>query len=278
MWNAIIVELYKTFAKPRTYIGLLAVIGIILLIHIGYYNTKDDWESSLRYSLGEHVSIENLTLNGNTIFYMIMHTLFMQLNIIIALVSGDSVSGEMASGTIRALMTKPIARWKIFFAKFISNQVYLFTIVLCILIFGLYLSRCFFGVGDIIVNGDETSVISQGDITWRFLFSLGILYIYLTIISSLAFMFSCIMENSVVPIVTTIVVIIVLTILETLPIDFFEPMKEYLFTKYLDIWRISFDVAPNISTLKKPFIILGSYFLIFSAISYITFTRKDITQ
>ena len=113
MWNSICVEIYKTFAKPRTYIGALAVSVIIGLIQLGYYYNQDILGRRLSSQLGDSVDIQNISLNGNYICMMVLQLLFVHLPIIIALVSGDSISGEMSSGTIRTLLTKPISRWKI---------------------------------------------------------------------------------------------------------------------------------------------------------------------
>lgn len=147
MLNLIYVELYKTFAKPRTYIGLIAIVILIALIQFGFFANKEDVGGSIRSLMGEAVTVENLSLNGNMVCYFVMQMLYVHLPIIVALVSGDSISGEMNSGTIRALMVKPIPRWKLFFAKFIANQVYLLIVVLVIYIFGLIISRLLLEMG-----------------------------------------------------------------------------------------------------------------------------------
>ncbi|MFN9319577.1 MAG: ABC transporter permease, partial [Chitinophagales bacterium] len=125
MGNLIYVELYKTFAKPRTYIGLIAIILLIGLIQIGYYLSKEDIGGQIKSMMGDSVTVENLSLNGNMVCYLVMQMLYFHLPIIVALVSGDSISGEMSSGTIRALMVKPAPRWKLFLSKWIPKQFYL---------------------------------------------------------------------------------------------------------------------------------------------------------
>lgn len=278
MWNLIYVELYKTFAKPRTYIGIIAVILIMGMIQVGNYIEKDNNGGILNSMMGESVTIENLNINGNAVFYYILWGLVINLNIIVSIVSGDSVSGEMASGTIRALMTKPLARWKLFFAKFFANQVYILILVLTLLVFGLYLSRLIFGIGDMVVYGEEISIISHADTLWRFLFSLVLIYIYLTVVSSLAFMLSCLLENSIAPIVLTMIIIIALSIFSGLPVDIFKPIQEYLFTNQSNLYKYSFYLVPDTSALIRSLEILGVYFVVFMSVAYFSFTRKDITQ
>ena len=278
MLNLIYVELYKTFAKPRTYIGLIAIVILIALIQFGFYANKDEVGGSIRSLMGEAITVENLSLNGNMVCYFVMQMLYVHLPIIVALVSGDSISGEMNSGTIRALMVKPIPRWKLFFAKFIANQVYLLIVVLVIYIFGLIVSRLLFGNGDIAVYGDEISILGKEELLTRFTYGIALSYISLTVISNLAFMFSSFMENSIAPIVITMVINIVFLIFGSLTFELFAPIQEILFTKHMSLWTYSFELNPNYNEMYKSLSILMIYLFSFLTIAFFSFTKKDITQ
>jgi ABC-2 type transport system permease protein len=228
--------------------------------------------------MGEAITVENLSLNGNMVCYFVMQMLYVHLPIIVALVSGDSISGEMNSGTIRALMVKPIPRWKLFFAKFIANQVYLLIVVLVIYIFGLIVSRLLFGNGDIAVYGDEISILSKEELLTRFTYGIALSYISLTVISNLAFMFSSFMENSIAPIVITMVINIVFLIFGSLTFELFAPIQEILFTKHMSLWTYSFELNPNYNEMYKSLSILMIYLFSFLTIAFFSFTKKDITQ
>ncbi len=278
MKNLIYVELFKTFAKPRTYIGLIAIILLIGLIQIGYYLSKEDIGGQIKSMMGDSVTVENLSLNGNMVCYLVMQMLYFHLPIIVALVSGDSISGEMSSGTIRALMVKPAPRWKLFLAKWIANQFYLLIVVLVIYFFGLLLSRFMFGNGDIVVYGNEISILSKGELLVRFTKAIALSYLSLTVISNLAFMLSSFMENSVAPIVITMVINIVFLIFGSLTFEFFEPIQQVLFTKHMSVWTYSFELNPDLKEMNKSLIILLLYILGFFSIAFYSFTKKDITQ
>jgi ABC-2 type transport system permease protein len=278
MRNLIFVELFKTFAKPRTYIGMIAIVLLIGLIQLGFFANKDDVGSSIKSMMGDSISVENLKLNGNMICHFVMQMLYVHLPIIVALVSGDSISGEMSSGTIRALMVKPIPRWKIFFAKFLANQVYLLIVVIIIYVFGFILSRLMFGNGDIVVYGSEVSILNKDELLMRFTYGIALSYISLSVISNLAFMFSSLIENSVAPIVITMVINIIFLILGSLTFELFEPIQEFLFTKHMSVWTYSFELHPDFHAMRKSFLILFAYLLSFISIAFFTFTRKDITQ
>lgn len=278
MWNSICVEIYKTFAKPRTYIGALAVSVIIGLIQLGYYYNQDILGRRLSSQLGDSVDIQNISLNGNYICMMVLQLLFVHLPIIIALVSGDSISGEMSSGTIRTLLTKPISRWKIFFAKFIANQVYVILIVLLIFLHGYLISKLLFGDGDMVGFGEVISILSKDDLQWRFLSAIGLAYLSLSVISTLAFLFSSLLENSVAPVVITMVVNIVFLILGELDVPVFNPIKEFLFTEHMSLWNEFFEFQVDYHKVLHSAMILSGYIFVFLTISFFSFTRKDITQ
>lgn len=278
MGNLLFVELYKTFAKPRTYIGIIAIIILIGLIQLGYYLNREDVGGSIKAMLGAGVSVENLTFNGNMICYLVLQMLYVHLPIIVALVSGDSISGEMSSGTIRPLMVKPAPRWKIFLAKWLANQIYLLLVVIVIYVFGLLLSRFLFGNGDMIVYGDEISVLEKGELLFRFTKAIVLSYLSLTVISNLAFLFSSYMENSVAPIVITMVINIVFLIFGSLNFEVFEPIQNVLFTKHMSLWSYSFELNPNLNELYKSMWILLAYIGGFFILAFYSFTKKDITQ
>jgi ABC-2 type transport system permease protein len=278
MWRAIYAELIKTYAKPRTYIGVIAVIIIIGLIQIGYYSNQDNIASSIKRIIGDSISIENLSINGNYICYFVLQMLYIHLPIIIALVAGDSVSGEKGSGTIRALMTKPLSRSKIFIAKLIANQIYVLTICFTILVFGLWFSKFIFGDGDMLIASDGISSFSESELTPRFLQAIALSFLTLSVVSSLAFMLSCFYENSIAPIVITMLTIIVFTIIGALEFGFFDNIQNLLFTKHMALWNYCFDFEPDSSELYGSIKVLTIYILGFLSIAYYKFTNQDITQ
>lgn len=63
-------------------------------------------------------------MTGNLVCFIILQTLIIQMPLLVALVTGDLISGEAASGTIRFLLTKPYSRTKILFSKFIAGNIY----------------------------------------------------------------------------------------------------------------------------------------------------------
>lgn len=62
------------------------------------------------------------------LYYLQM--LIIHVPLLIALVTGDLMSGEESSGTLRLLVLKPVSRMQIFIAKFIAGSFYTATILI----------------------------------------------------------------------------------------------------------------------------------------------------
>ena len=112
-WKSTYNEFIKIGAKPRSYLGLAAItvlVGVIL------FALKMDGLSVISFitsSFEQTLSFEGNILNGNLIAFIILQMLIIHIPLLIALVTGDLVSGEAAMGTIRLLLTKPVSRTSI---------------------------------------------------------------------------------------------------------------------------------------------------------------------
>lgn len=81
-------------------------------------------------SFEQTLTFEGNVLNGNLVAFIILQMLLVQIPLLVALVTGDLVSGEAAMGTIRMLATKPISRVQLLLSKFIAGGIYTFIVIL----------------------------------------------------------------------------------------------------------------------------------------------------
>ena len=110
----------------------------------------------------------------------------------------------------------------------------------------------------------------------------------MTTIAAMALMFSVFADNSVGPIVATVCVIIIFTILMQMEIPFYEnTIKPYLFTTHLLGWKGFFYVkgnegatvngsVSNIGAIIKSALILIGYAAVFLFIAIWYFRKKNI--
>jgi len=98
----------------------------------------------------------------------------------------------------------------------------------------------------------------------------------MSVVCSLAFFFSALVENAIGPIIATMAIIIVFVIVSAINIEVFSSIKPYLFTNYILSWRLIFSDPINTSKLLNAvMILLGHVILLFSITAFI-FKRKDI--
>ena len=277
MWRNTQTELVKIFAKPRSYIGFVAIANIVSLIHVAKYVDGLNYISFITGPLESAFNIEGKILNGNLVCFIILQTLIIQIPLLVALVTGDLISGEAAMGTIRLLMTRPLSRTSVLFSKFFAGAVYVFILLVWLGLVSLGIGMLIFGPGDLIVLKSETiTIIPADDTLWRFFAGLGIAFISLLVVASFSLLLSCYSENSIGPIISTMAVIILFTIVGSMDIPLFEKVKPFLFTTHMVIWRNMFDQELDYNLICNSMLMLIGHIVLFLFIAWYSFRKKDI--
>lgn len=267
----------KIFTKPRSYIGFLSITAVIVLIQFAIWVDGNNYIDFIMQTMRQSFEISGNILNGNLVCFIILQTLIMQMPLMVALVTGDQISGEAASGTIRLLATKPYSRSQILAAKYFAGAIYTIALVLWLGILALGVSRLLFGHGDIIVlKTDSLVIVRDADLLWRFFGAFFIAVVSLLLVSTFSLMLSCFTDNSIGPIIVSMSVIIVFTIIGTLEVPVFDHIKPLLFTTHMVIWRNMFyDPLPTGQIITSISVLVG-HIVLFLGISFYYFNRKDI--
>ena len=272
-------EFVKILAKQRSYIGIGALTLLILIILFAMKADGSSFISFVTSSFEQTLTFNGTILNGNLVAFIILQMLIVHIPLLVALVTGDLISGEAAMGTVRMLATKPISRTKIVLSKFIAGAVYTFILTLWLIFLALFVSKFIFGSGDLIVlNSDGLVILREQDILWRYGLSFIVAYLSLLTVSSVSICFSAFAENSIGPIVSTMAVIILFTIIGTMDVSVFENVKPFLFTTHMASWRSFFEDPVPYSKIINSVIILLVHNILLVTISIIKFNKKDITS
>jgi ABC-2 type transport system permease protein len=290
MWALLKIELYKIFKRPRTYIAFAVIAVIILLVQIALKYGGQEYVGLMMSGMNEtfEVPTEQI-LNGYLVCYIVLNLLLIHVPILVALVAGDVVAGEANMGTLRLLVCKPISRIELLLVKFIASCIYTILLLIWVAIIALLLSILLFGVNDLFVAREYGSnIISSSDVLWRYGAAFLFAGLGLITVAALAFTFSVFADNSVGPIVATVCVIIVFTILTQLQIPFYdETVKPWLFTTHMLGWKGFFYVKGNegvtipgsiedFSQIIKSALFLLGYCLVFLSFAFWYFNKKNI--
>ncbi|MES2777100.1 MAG: ABC transporter permease [Bacteroidota bacterium] len=295
MFELLKIELYKIFKKPRTYIGFIAITVVVVLMQMGLYSDGDSWIKLVLQSVMENMEIhDGKLLNGYLVCFLILNTLLIQVPMMVTLVTGDLISGEANMGTLRLLLTKPISRNKLLLTKMMAGLMYTLLLLIWMAFLSLFVSMFIFGTDDMVYQKSSELVVhlykdNQGDdIFWRYMCAFVYAFISLATIAALSFMLSVFAENSIGPILSTIAIIIVFTIISNMNIPFFEKIKNYMFTTHMVGWKGFFNMKSNadneplrgtiynLPAILRSGGILMAHFILFTGISMYAFRRKDI--
>ena len=287
--SIVYIELFKIFRKPRTYIAFGAVAAIVCLIQLGFYADGDSYMQFGLQSFSDSFDIEGNLMNGYLMAYIILQLLLVHVPLLIALVAGDMISGEAAQGTLRVILTKPLSRAKLILAKFTATSIYTIALLLWMAIWALGISMLVFGVDDmLILKSDQATQILSTDVLWRYAAAFLFACLAMITVAAMSFFLSIFAENSIGPIMATMSIIIVFTILNTLDLPIFSSLKPYLFTSHMLGWKGFFDVTVNdqneqiigsIENLAAVLIsagILLLHIIGFLVASILVFRKKDI--
>ena len=291
MWNLFQIELFKIFRKPRTYLAFIIIAAFIVLIQIGLLANGKDWMKFMLGSLDEIMTLNYKELiNGYAVSFVVLNLLLVHVPILVALVAGDVVSGEASIGTLRLLAAKPVTRTQIILAKYFATGVYVFALLLWIAIISLVISLAVFGANDLIIaKAYEIQQIKANDILWRYFCAFGFAFIAMMVVAAISLLLSVISENSIGPIVATVGIIIVCTLISEMEIPIYQKyIKPYLFTTYMLGWKGFFYIGSTdenqtidrsiqyLPGILKSIAALLVYIVALVSASIFIFKRKDI--
>ncbi len=288
------IELYKIFRRPRTYISFGAIAAIVLLVQIALKFDGPAYIDLLLNNIKEsfliNADLKHKILNGYLICFIILNTILIQMPLLVALVAGDSIAGEANMGTLRLSMTKPVGRTQYIFVKFLASVIYTVMLLVWMALLALFGSMLIFGTNDLIVmRSDAIEQMREYDVLWRYFAAFGYAAVALSAVAALAFLLSVMAENSIGPIIATMSIIIVFTILSEMNIPIYdETVKPWLFTTHMVAWKGFFYVKTdsegvtidgsiqNFPAIMRSLSILLGYIVLFAGTATWIFRRKDI--
>lgn len=294
MWKLLKIELFKIFKRPRTYIAFGAVAAIVLLIQIALKFDGKSYVDLLLTNLKDSFDLSDdfktQLLNGYLICFITLNTLLIHLPLLVALVAGDSIAGEANMGTLRLSLSRPVSRTEYMVVKFLASVIYTLALLVWMALLALFGSILIFGVNDMVVLRSEgLEQIPVFDIMWRYAAAFGYAAVALTTVAALAFLLSVFAENSIGPIIATMSIVVVFTILSEMNIPIYDnTVKPYLFTSHMVAWKGFFYVKANAEGITIPgsienapaifrsLGILVIYTIVFLITAVTVFRRKDI--
>lgn len=208
------------------------------------------------------------------------------LPLMMMVIAADLVSSEFSAGTIKALLTRSVKRWKILLSKYLAL---LLSISLILLLFGvlsIVISGAVFGfrgwnapvligfsVNDGLLDSSNVRQVTQWQYIWM---ELGLAWFVSAVVATVTFMLSVLVRSTAAVMGIMLSCLIAGTILSTM-IESWESAK-YLFVVNMKLIGYLTNAVPPVEGMSLGFslAVLLAWGIAALAISFISFTRRDV--
>ena len=261
-------ELRLIFLRRRNLAGLgvLAAVPVLIAVAVrlsspGRDSGGPDFFSSITEN-GLFVALASLTLE-----------LGLFLPLAVAAISGDSIAGEANIGTLRYLLTVPVARARLLAVKYAAIVAFAFVATLTVSVTGIVMGLLLFGGGDLtLLSGSQ---IGFGDGLVRVLGATAYLALCFASLGAVGLFVSSLTEQ---PIGATIAVVIFSTasfILDSIPqVSWLHP---FLITHHWLAFGDLFRAPVAWGDITTGLYVAGAYAAVFWLAAWARFAAKDIT-
>lgn len=196
------------------------------------------------------------------------------------IVAAGIIANEFKWGTIKLLLIRPISRSTVLFSKYISVLLFALWTLLFVLVLSFIVGAIFFGINSF----DPQIVINQGDsyqqvsVIGQIISAYGLKLVTLLMMATFAFMISAIFRQSALAIGTAIFLMFAGSSI----VGFFADHEwaKYILFANTDLIQYTdgypFPLVVEGMTLGFSIIVLIVYYVIFLAITWLFFTKRDV--
>lgn len=229
-------ELWKLFARKRTYIGFGVFLAVETLILILWQLPRGQrWMQRMIEQSG---GAFDLYFSGLTVaMIMLTTTVFLLGALYLGLVGGDLVAKEVEDGTMRMTLCRPVSRLRILLVKYATLVIYTFALVLFIGLSALGAALLVRGGGGMFLMIPEERLVAfydYGPGLVRYLSALPCMAFSMLTISSFSFLLSCCNMKPAAATISAITIFFVDWIFHLLP--YFETYRPWMMTTHMSTW------------------------------------------
>lgn len=268
-------ELWKLFAKKRTYIGFGAFLVVQNLVLVLFRFTRASGQMQ-RVLEGNGHAVEEY-LSALTLAVIVdFPVAYLLLPLYVALVGGDLVAKEAEDGTLRLILARPISRLRLLAVKWTAGAVFAVLLALCLGVFGLLFARLWFPWGGlfVFVPGEMFSLFDPGPGLRTYLLAHLMLATKAVTVMGLGFMFSCFNMKPAAATILALSVLFVNGILMNIP--YFADLKPWFLTHHLNLWQLVFGQPVPWGRIAQSLFLLLGFNVTFLAAGYAAFSIRDL--
>ncbi|MGG1514012.1 ABC transporter permease [Paenibacillus oryzisoli] len=308
--NLILNEQMKMYGRVRTWILAILLVLIVvtsaILSHSNHRAADDDWKKraadtiqhnqtelassdlpeKFKQQMREESALQQYMLDhnypptDNTLWSGTLSAagLILLVTLFTVIIAGDVVAGEFTWGTIKLLLIRPASRSKILLSKYLSTLIFALTLLVLLFLSALVVNGVLYGFDAISLphlTVDKQAQVHEKNMLLYVFATYGLKLVELVMIVTLAFMISTVFRSASLAIGLSIFIM------------FAGQSLTYLFLQYT--WGKYFlfantDLTPYLEgqplaegmSLGFSITMLLVYFIVFNALSWEIFRRRDV--
>ena len=268
-------ELWKLFARKRTYLGFVVFIAVEVLILVLFQMPRG--QRGMRKLIESNGGLFEHYFSGLTLAtLMLIITVFLLGGLFLALVGGDLVAKEIEDGTMRMTLCRPISRFRVLLVKYAVCVIYTFTLIIFIGLTALAAATLVRGNGGLLAAVPEERLIALYDFgpgLQRYFLALPCFALSLLSITTFSFQLSCWKMKPVTATIAAITLFTVDWILHLLP--YFESYRPWMITTHTTTWLNVFRAPVPWEQMVQDYAWLIGLDATFLIVGIVVFSSRD---
>jgi ABC-2 type transport system permease protein len=289
----IAVELYKIFRRTRTWISLALICALPLLVAIFVAVTH------IGPPPGQGSAFLSAVLEDGRLYPAAALALVLPvfLPVSVAVVAGDAIAGEAASGTLRYLLIRPVGRTRLLVAKLTGITAFVLFAVVAVTVTSYLIGVFLLGHGVVGAVGQSgatsagpptagvqagSSIISLSgspltllQLAERVTWAVSFITVSMLGVAAIALFLSTVADSALGAAIGALAVLVASEVLVTL--NSASVVQPYLPTRYWLAWIDFFRQPIFWRDIQRGFAIQAVYVAVFLAAAWANFSTKDIT-
>ena len=270
-------EFFKLFTSLRTYLTFAIAIVLMSIINFGLYIEGESILAFLLQPLKEYFLVQGNILNGYLIAYFSLNTLWVHIPVLIIIVTAYIYSGEFENGTIKLLLSQPISRGRIMWAKFMTMVSYNLLFMVILALFALIPAVMIFGTGDIMVLNNGVQFLLESSFFWRYGLAVLFAMIAMTAFSSFSMYTALYFKDTLTAILVSFGVLILHTLFQSFTFEVTSAWQNLLFSYHMSNWQLLFMTEVPWRQFGLSALFLTAFTAIFTVLSFNRFKRMNIS-
>lgn len=272
----IVVELVKLFRRPRVWVSitLLCALPTVVAIFLA--------TSGLAPPPGQGSAFLSAVLRNGTLYPLASLAIVLPvfLPVTVAVIAGDAVAGEAATGTLRYLLVRPVSRTRLLVAKLVALVAYVLLAVVVVAAVSLVVGVLAFGVGSSAAVGGITSLsgnpLSTGELVLRLVGAIAYVAISMLGVGAVALFLSTLTDSALAAAMGALAALVVSQVLVTL--DAADSVAAYLPTQHWLAWIDLFREPIFWRDIQAGLAVQAGYVVVLLLAAWANFSTRDVTS